>query len=130
MRNWTTTMSPARIFRMVRVPTLDHRTGWCSIQSNCASPNEHGYNAVVLSDGSPRKSEKPVVQAERGLFMEMISEKTMKMMNLEDPDEETARMVERTVVLRVATKHINLWIRQLEMKKNEIRELAELFGFD
>ena len=49
--------------------------------------------------------------------MEMISEKTMKMMNLEDPDEETARMVERTVVLRVATKHINLWIRQLEMKK-------------
>ena len=62
--------------------------------------------------------------------MEMISEKTMKMMNLEDPDEETARMVERTVVLRVATKHINLWIRQLEMKKNEIRELAELFGFD
>ena len=62
--------------------------------------------------------------------MEMISEKTMKMMNLEDPDEETARMVERTMVLRVATKHINLWISQLEMKKNEIRELAELFGLD
>ena len=28
------------------------------------------------------------------------------------------------VVLRVATKHINLWIRQLEMKRKEMIELA------
>ena len=35
-------------------------------------------------------------------------------------------MVERFVVLRVATKHINLWKRQLEMKRKEICELAGL----
>ena len=39
------------------------------------------------------------------------------MMNVEELDEETTRMVERMVVLRVATKHINIWIRQLEMKR-------------
>ena len=37
-----------------------------------------------------------------------------------DPDEETARMTERMVVLRIATKHINLWVRQLKMKRKQI----------
>ena len=31
------------------------------------------------------------------------------MMNVEVLDEETTGMVERVVVLRVSTKHINLW---------------------
>ena len=39
-------------------------------------------------------------------------------------------MVERVVVLRVATKHINLWTRQLEMKRREVCELAGLMKFD
>ena len=32
-------------------------------------------------------------------------------------DEETIRMVEIIAVIRISTKHINLWIRQLEMKR-------------
>ena len=54
----------------------------------------------------------------------MLLKKTAEVMEVEDPDEETTRMVERIVVLRVATKHINLWKRQLEMKRKEICELA------
>ena len=57
-------------------------------------------------------------------------EKPKKMMNEEVVDEETSRMTERSAVLRIATKHINLWTRQLEMKRKEIAELAELMGFD
>ena len=52
------------------------------------------------------------------------------MMRIDSLDEETIRMVERLVVLRVSTKHINLWIRQLEMKRNEICELAGMMGFE
>ena len=37
---------------------------------------------------------------------------------------------ERMVVLRVATKHINLWIRQLEMKRQEMIELAGLMELE
>ena len=62
--------------------------------------------------------------------MEKLLKNMMKMMNVEELDEETTRMVERMVVLRVATKHINLWMRQLEMKRNEIRKLAGLIGFE
>ena len=54
----------------------------------------------------------------------------MKVRNEEDLDEETTGMIEKLVVLRVATMHINLWIRQLEMKRREVCELAELFGFE
>ena len=39
-------------------------------------------------------------------------------------------MAEETVLLRLSTKHINLWVRQLEMKRKEICELAELMGFE
>ena len=52
------------------------------------------------------------------------------MMKVELLHEETTRMAERIVVLRISTKHINLWIRQLEMKRKGIGELAELMGFD
>ena len=60
----------------------------------------------------------------------MLLEKVMKMMNAIDLDEETTRMVERIVVLRVATKHINIWIRQLEIKRREMSELAGLLKFE
>ena len=51
-------------------------------------------------------------------------------MNGEVLDQEASRMDERMAVVRVSTKHINLWIRQLEMKRNEICELAGLMRFD
>ena len=59
----------------------------------------------------------------------MLLEKLMKLNN-EELDEETRPMVERMAVLRVATKHINLWMRQLEMKRREVAELAGLMKFD
>ena len=59
----------------------------------------------------------------------MLLDKLMKLNKIEDPDEETRPMVEGIVVLRVSTKHINSWIRQLEMKK-EIVELAGLLKFN
>ena len=39
-------------------------------------------------------------------------------------------MLEMFVVVRISTKHINLWMRHLEMKRDEMRELAWLMGFD
>lgn len=49
-------------------------------------------------------------------------------MGSEVGDHETTRMAERMVVLRISTKHINLWMRQLEMKRKEICELVGLIG--
>ena len=63
-------------------------------------------------------------------FMTEMREKTMAIMNVETLDQETIRDVERVVLLRVSTKHINLWIRQLEMKRMEMCHLAALMGFD
>ena len=56
--------------------------------------------------------------------------KLKEAMNVENLDEETIRIVERVVVLRVTTKHINLWIRQFDMKRREICELAGLMRLD
>ena len=52
------------------------------------------------------------------------------MMNVEVWDQDIARDVERMVILRVSPKHINLWIRQLGIKRKEICELVGLMGFD
>ena len=68
-----------------------------------------------------KKSDK---QSERSSFLEMLVDKLMTMLNVEDLDEEAIRMVERITVLRISTKHINLWSRQLEMKRQEVSELA------
>ena len=62
-------------------------------------------------------------------FMKTISE-VAETVNVDVVDEEAARMVERIIFLRISTKHINLWMRQLEMKRREIGELAGLIGFD
>ena len=67
---------------------------------------------------------KIVKQSERSSFLGMIAKKVMTALN-SDIDEETARMTERMVVLRIATKHINLWVRQLKMKRKQIGELAD-----
>ena len=59
-----------------------------------------------------------------------MSEKLKKLMNVESLNEETTRMSKRMVVLRIATKHINLWMRQLEMKRKEMSELAVLMKLE
>ena len=50
----------------------------------------------------------------------LLAEKTKEKMNIDIVDEETTRMMERLVVVRISTKHINLWMRQLEMKRKEL----------
>ena len=52
--------------------------------------------------------------------MKELKQKVMAKMNMAVLDQETDRDVERMVILRIATKHINLWIRHLEMKRKEI----------
>ena len=63
-------------------------------------------------------------------FMKTVLEEVAEAMNVEKLDEETTRMVERIIIMRISTKHINLWMRQLEMKRREIEELAGLIGVD
>ena len=65
----------------------------------------------------------------RTLFANTVIRKLRKIMKVELLHEETTRMAERIVVLRISTKHLNLWIRQLEMKRKEIGELAGLLSF-
>ena len=79
---------------------------------------------------SPGKSERLNKQRETIPFLETLLEKVKKELKTEDIEEETARMVERIVVLMIATKHINLWMRQLEMKRKEICQLAGLMGLE
>ena len=60
-----------------------------------------------------------VTMTERTSLMTLLLEK-MSVMNEESLDEKTARMIERMIIPRVATKHINLWINQLEIKRREM----------
>ena len=69
-------------------------------------------------------------QGEESEFLKTLLEKMRKWINVEVLDAETTRMVERVVVMRVSTKHINLWMRQLVMKRRDIIELAGLMGLE
>ena len=91
-----------------------------------------GSKSTVLSDENESVGEKDVedTTSERPQFMLRLLMRTNEMMNEDKLDEETTRMVERIVVLRLSTKHINLWIRQLEIKRDEMRELAGLMKFE
>ena len=62
--------------------------------------------------------------------MRRLKEKTTELMMVEELYHETSRMTERLAVLRIATEHINLWIRQLEMKRMEVSELAWLMRLE
>ena len=57
-------------------------------------------------------------------------EELKKEKRMETLDEETIQMTKRLIVTRASTKHINLRMRQLEMKRKEVGELAGLLGFD
>ena len=74
-----------------------------------------------------KKSDK---QNDRSSFLERLVDKLLRMLNVEDLDEEAIRMVERITVLRISTKHINQWIRQLEMKRKDISELGGLMELE
>ena len=63
-------------------------------------------------------------------FVNKLIDKTIAVMNVVALDRETVRHVERIVILRISTKHINLWNRQLELKRMEMCHLAWLMGFD
>ena len=63
-------------------------------------------------------------------MIKKLSEGMKEMTNENTLDDETIRMTERIVVKRLTTKHVNIWMRQLEMKRREMCELAELLGFD
>ena len=62
--------------------------------------------------------------------MIMLFDKLMKMRPKDVLDEEVTRIVERSAILRLLTKHVNLWILQLETKRREIAELTRLSGFE
>ena len=103
-----------------------------------ASDNETTQNLEAQDETEKEMSgenvpvETPVEDAttNRTPFVKIVLGKVGEMMNVELLDEETTKMVERIVLLRLSTKHINLWTRQLEMKRREIGELAGLVGFD
>ena len=67
--------------------------------------------------------------SERSSFVKLL-EKIRRMMRVDVLDKETTMTAERMVVLRLSTKHINLWTRQLETKRNDIHVLADLLKVD
>ena len=93
---------------------------------------QRGRKSTVLSDEKESVGEREVEEttSERSQFMLKLLMRTKEMMNEDKLDEETTRMVERIVVLRLSTKHVNLGIRQLEIKRDEIKELAGLMKFE
>ena len=55
--------------------------------------------------------EKNGIEKHETVFMKAVLEKMKDSMNVEVLDDETARMTKRMVVIRISTKHINLWMR-------------------
>ena len=83
-----------------------------------------------MSGESGEEGENVDKQRVESEFPRTLSEKLKKLMNVESLNEETTRMLKRMVVLRISAKHINLWVRQLEMKRKEMSELAGLMRLD
>ena len=69
-------------------------------------------------------------QTEGSAFLKTAFEKMKRLLNSDEGDEETTMMVERLAILRISTKHVNIWIRQLEMKRKEMSELAGLMKLE
>ena len=64
------------------------------------------------------------------MFVRNMLEKLKTVMALDVLDDETTKMVQMLIILRLSTKHINLWARQLEMKRREKCELGGLLKFE
>ena len=109
--------------------TAEHRT--VGSEPDPTSLNRHSdCSQAVLSEVNAEGSKKDDKRREEGVLLKTLFEKMKRLLNTEELDEETTRMTERVVVLRIATKHINLWMRQLEMKRKEMSELAELMRLE
>ena len=80
---------------------------------------------MAYEDGRKR-----AVNNQENVIIKALLGKMQDVIKMENIDEETTRMTKRMVVIRISTKHINLWMRQLDMKRNEICELAELMGLE
>ena len=78
---------------------------------------------------SDKEDEKGNGKNEGSVFMVSLKE-SIEMTHEEVLDEETVRMAKRFVVIRISTKHVNLWMRQLELKRKDMIELAGLMGID
>ena len=96
-----------------------------------SSSGKHGARESVLRDENghdgkeaEKETEKPTTR------VKTCAEKLEAMMNVEELNKETISMVERIVALRVSDKQNNLWMRQLEMKRREIAELAGLMELE
>ena len=59
-------------------------------------------------------------------MIQTLLKKTKRMMKMDEIDPKTAIIVEPIAILRLSTKHINLWVRQLETKRKEACELSGL----
>ena len=70
------------------------------------------------------------VKTSESTYLKLLFEKTMTMTKADVFDDETIKNIERMVVLRISTKHVNLWMHHLEMKRSETSELAELMEFE
>ena len=100
-------------------------------QTTPSSETEGGSETELREeDPHERKREVKGAKSEGTPLMISLFQKTKEAMNLDCLDEETTRMIERLVVVRISTKHINLWMRQLEMKRKEMQELAGLMGLE
>ena len=76
------------------------------------------------------KEEKNDLKTGEHKFVTVMKAKMKVIMNVDVLEQETTRHVERMIILRISTKHINLWIRQLEMKRTEMCNLAGLLMLD
>ena len=83
---------------------------------------------MSLEDGHKRKSEVKDAMTERIPIVTVLLEIMKEMMKVESLEEETTIMAKMLVVIRVTTEQINMWTRQLEMKRRVICELAVLMG--
>ena len=97
-----------------------------------SSPSHGDCGASVLgSENEPAEENQMKDGArERSSFVKKLTETIRRRMREDVLDKETTMTVERMVVLRLSTKHTNLWTRQLETKRNEIRQLTELLRVD
>ena len=106
------------IFWVVRILTRDPKPRAVRCEQNSTSIDRHdGCPENLRVEGS---EERQMVNKQRdeSVFLKAVFDEVKKTLNIDELDVETIRMTERLAVLRIATKHINLWIRQLEMKRN------------
>ena len=95
-----------------------------------SSSGKHGKCGTPPSVEEGEENERKDAKSKGPLFASNLLEKLKTDMNLDVLDDETTKMVQILVILKLSTKNINLWARQLEMKRKEKRELDGLMKFE